>query len=589
MSFQALVKVAFILLAAWHSGEMFSTGHQSVQSAGAANKGEAPAVDSFGGLTDLPSSKGSSGNWGAEKFNNHWLLVTPAGHGFFLLGVYNVSGDTHPDDLRGTYDSRVIKKYGDKDITWGPQQNRRLKSWGFNAVTTYGVTWTWPTQKDPHWKGGEQPVKMPIVVSVWPSRYCRTNLWNLAPRPCKSLMHGVNPKYYGGGGEFPDVFDTNFDLFVDGLLTHDTTLQPTLQSPWTIGIQSDDSDDLRGFGSGVDFPTQPAGNEHPHLGYIAVITRPTQERNPFDGKPYADAVVYTKRQLKQFLLDKYGSVAALNTAWGSSYDSFDSDGGWGMGKGLMDEDGRHTAWLGNNPYTLAGASPGAKADMDAFLFELAKKYFEVMKLRIGKRAPGKMFFGPTVTGAWRSPARRQILRAAGLYVDVLSTSLDAGNPAILDFVGQFLGDKAVILWQGSHANADSAAFRYRDPNPGSVFAYPNQKERGLFYARELSTYLNATASSTGANSIAGLLWWEFHDNWGEKANWGLVSLMDNAYDGKESTVSGGKPGVNGSAQCKDPWGYSCGAEERDYGDFVSSVRDANMKLLNSIVTAGKSR
>ncbi len=255
----------------------------------------------------------------------------------------------------------------------------------------------------------------------------------------------------------------------------------------------------------------------------------------------------------------------------------------------MDEDGRHTGWLGNSPYSLADASAGAKADIDAFLYEIAKKYFEVMKRRIQARAPGKIFFGPTVTGAWRSPARRQILQAAGQYVDVLSSSLDAGNPGMVDFVGQFLGDRAVVLWQGSHANADSAVYRYRDLNSGSVFAYHDQKERGLFYARELATYLNATVRKTGTNPVAGLLWWEFHDNWGEKVNWGLVSLMDNAYDGKEATNSGGRPGAIGSARCKDPRGFPCGAEERDYGDFIGSVREANLNLLSGLVSELKSR
>jgi hypothetical protein len=83
----------------------------------------------------------------------------------------------------------------------------------------------------------------------------------------------------------------------------------------------------------------------------------------------------------------------------------------------------------------------------------------------------------------------------------------------------------------------------------------------------------------------GFIWWEFHDNYGERANWGLVTLSDNAYDGKEATVSGGRPGVVGSARCRDAWGFPCGSEERDYGDFLSVVRDTNFNILRNLIGA----
>ena len=48
----------------------------------------------------------------------------------------------------------------------------------------------------------------------------------------------------------------------------------------------------------------------------------------------------------------------------------------------------------------------------------------------------------------------------------------------------------------------------------------------------------------------------------EKKNWGLVSLMDNAYDGVEA----------GMAQGIDAWGYPTGGEENNYGDFIGPAR-----------------
>jgi hypothetical protein len=70
----------------------------------------------------------------------------------------------------------------------------------------------------------------------------------------------------------------------------------------------------------------------------------------------------------------------------------------------------------------------------------------------------------------------------------------------------------------------------------------------------------------------GLLFWALTDSLGEGQNWGLVSLLDNAYDGREAVRAAGR----------DAWGYPTGGEERDYGDFISSVRHANLSALQTI-------
>jgi hypothetical protein len=59
------------------------------------------------------------------------------------------------------------------------------------------------------------------------------------------------------------------------------------------------------------------------------------------------------------------------------------------------------------------------------------------------------------------------------------------------------------------------------------------------------------------------------DNWAEKSNSGLVTLRGNAYDGEEAVMAIGK----------DPWGYPTGGEERDYGDFLTGAREANLAVL----------
>jgi hypothetical protein len=116
---------------------------------------------------------------------------------------------------------------------------------------------------------------------------------------------------------------------------------------------------------------------------------------------------------------------------------------------------------------------------------------------------------------------------------------------------------------GYKANPDSAMWKYDQ----SWLVAKTQKERAGLYSSEVTLMFNYKTSD-GTYPVVGLDWWEYMDKWGERADWGLVSPRDNAYDGKEAVV----------ARAKDPWGYSTGGEESDYGDFISTVRDTNMAV-----------
>ncbi|MGH9438266.1 MAG: hypothetical protein ACRD22_10310, partial [Terriglobia bacterium] len=486
------------------------------------------------------------------------------------------------DEMGGNYYDRVLQKYGSIAGVWAPQTNRRLLSWGFNTIGPYSHYLTFPITTNSSWPGGTQPVKMPFVWLESITPYAETNLNNWAPGPTKSIYRGVNPSYYPNGGDFPDVFDPNFDAYVNANIANDVNgVAGVLGSPWLMGVMIDDTDNLMGFGAGADFPTEPIDNPSPHLGWITLITAPTQTINPFTDQPYTDTTVYTKLALANFLQSRYGTIQALNAAWGSNYTTFGSSGGWGVGTGLLDEDGRHSSWVGTDPYGLSNANPAVKADLNAFLFQLASKYYSIMSTRLKQHDPNVLYFGPSTTGGWRSPAHAPIIQAASQYVDVFSTSLDASDQARLNFVAQNLGDKPMIYWEGMYANPDSSRWRYPNPNPGSPYAYDTQSARGQGYANDLSSYVNMVAAPTGSIPSAGLIYWDWADSLGEETNWGLVTLMDNAYDGKESTISGGTPGVVGSAACADPWGFPCGGEEHNYGDFIDSVRNANLNALET--------
>ncbi len=412
-----------------------------------------PATDQFGGLLALPSPNGATGHFRVEKFGNRWLFVTPEGHGFFLLGVYFVSGDDHTDELGSSYNARFAAKYGSIAIGWA-QANRRLKTWGFNTIGPYSYRMTLPSDHEPEWPGGEHPYKMPFILTG-----NNTGISGRFTGSYKNLYVGTNPSNFPGeqAPNFPDLYDPGFKTFATNLYSSDQNLAFYKSFPWFIGYMTDDTDYLSGFGPGADFPTD-LPKYHFHLGFLVLVTAPTQATNPYSTptrQPYSDTKVYTKYALRDFLATKYGTIAALNAAWNSTYTSFDSDGGWGTGAGLLDEDGRasHT-WLGNPPdrYTLAGMTAQMKADLDDFLYQMAKTYFSIVRTAYKSVAPNSLFLGPTSIGGWGVPGRAPILKAAGQYLDVLNIGGTDGSQAQLDFYAKWVGDIPIATWAGIPAN-----------------------------------------------------------------------------------------------------------------------------------------
>jgi len=93
----------------------------------------------------------------------------------------------------------------------------------------------------------------------------------------------------------------------------------------------------------------------------------------------------------------------------------------------------------------------------------------------------------------------------------------------------------------------------------------------------VTTYPDIVYSASGIHPYVGILWWQYLDNWGEKNDWGLVSLSDNAYDGKEARAN--QPDSKQNTPCSRPLtSYKCGGEQRNYGDVISWVTAAHMQI-----------
>jgi hypothetical protein len=339
---------------------------------------------------------------------------------------------------------------------------------------------------------------------------------------------------------------------------------------------------LTGFGAGSDFDTVANGaiggaRNQSNLGLVVLLDQPFQASSSYWGVTYSDQTLYAKQRLSSFLQNRYGSISALNSAWNSTYTTFGSAGGWGSGSGLLDEDGRHTGWIPSDTIHLAGSASAFQTDMNDFLKIFAIQYFSVIKKGMSVYAPGILYLGPTTLGSWGTPSRAQVYQAAASYVDmIMVATIPAGvsdDQQRIDFIAKNAGDKPWASWEGMFGQPDSYMYPY--PAPDDVAPQSSkQADRAQVYVGRVNSLINAKTTS-GTYPVVGLKFWELVDNWGETANWGLLTRRDNAYDGLADVIATGK----------DAWGYSTGGENKNFGDFLNAVATTNNGIYATLTGA----
>jgi hypothetical protein len=518
--------------------------------------GADPLVDQYGGVA--PAVATATGYYRVQQVGNRWMFVTPEGNGMWMTGIYAAIFPESVDDLGTNTRDRITAKYGTTGWfgNWRVNTARRLRRWGFNTLAEYHH---WGMRPGP--LSNPNPEKLPYIHIIKPSYYVLDNRYGFGAGPVKDLIVGTDTRYYTGyrGAQTPDFFDPNFESYVDGWMRLDDGLRyGNNGNPWMLGIAMDDTDHLLGFGPG---PEVVAPRLHPHLGWIALVTNFQQASSPWVSS-YADQRVHTKYALRDFLAGRYGTILALNAAWGSSYTSFDSAGGWGVGSGLLDENGSH-AWVGDWANEMGAASAALRADLSDFLYLFARRYFTVMAAKMRQYAPQHLVFGPASLNGWGGLTRKEILRAAGESVDVLQAAISSQE--VLDLTASYAGNRPIVTWDSFVANGESAMWRY--PNPEDLAT-------GTRLADTQSDILFNATTSTGVHAVAGIKFWSWTDNWGEKVNFGLVSLSDNAYDGREAVTGAGT----------DPEGWPTGGEEGNYGDFISPLAAAHATVVAALGT-----
>lgn len=538
-------------------------------------------LDEYGGLKNARSPEGGTGFFRVEKSGDRWTFVDPLGNDFWLLSVYAACP--------------WVVKIPEGKVAWGNHVNERLISWGFNALGEFTSTCDSPigTHGGSTYNNPRMPVIM-IIGAAQDSMFNPKSQFINLPEAVKNIMAGVpNSAYTGYRGPMVDVYDPKFQAAYHSEV--DYWMQQYTggfaDKSWILGITTDDADDLFGFKSGGDAPVA----NYPNVGYLIAVAQfqYTAQQNP-SGGAWIDPKLYSKYAWITFLQQKYSNnIEALNRAWGTNgfYTSFGDSGGYGTGTGVIDEDGRHTAWMGNDPFTLDGshnshgsactsgclaASAGVRTDLNGFLYQFSKEYATIAVSAIRAVDKNHLIFGPAALNNYGASAPSQVLQ--GLSdggIQVFQFNYDPGYGPSANSMGgddrsYDLVKKPAFIWYTVVANPDSALSGLTPPC--CLFDFPTQRARAAQYATiDMPNFLNAQGSD-GVHYVLGIDWWALYDDPVQHANFGLISDLDNAYDGKAAVRASGV----------DSWGVQTGGEREDYGDFLDTVRQANLNALRVI-------
>src|SRR5438093_2346180 len=436
----------------------------------------AAAADQYGGITELKVPGAPAGRWSVATLTQtdgtrRLVFVTPAGNAFWLRGVYALNTNGSVITLPGypvgyTHDQRAITKAGSR-AAWIAYTVKRVRSWAFNTVAEYSHSTAYPIA-DEYGNAGTEKVAFTQML--------RNAYYAVTSGPIKNIYAATDPAMY------PDYRDRQvLDVYDPAWAA---SLDPTKVTPFTdpnlgyfIGLTLGDSDDMFGMGPGPDLP---AARLHPHIGGAVLIASPTHAANPLLGKIYTDPKVYSKYAFRDQMKTKYGTIEALNAAWSARYTTFDSDGGWPMGKGFLDESGRN-AWIGKDRLAFTAATAGVKADLDGFLLDFMRTYFRPMTAYYRARYPGSLMFSMSTFNGWGGITRAPILKAAGEFCDVIHAA--AGSQEVLNRTMALVGDRPLISWIGNPANPNSALFRYAN---SLDFGRQSQADRAAWYTRALT-------------------------------------------------------------------------------------------------------
>ncbi len=288
----------------------------------AAVKVRSQTFDIYGGVTQAPCSGGVTSEWYAQQIGHRWVFCDPLGNAFVARAVYFITGDGNTDVtyVPQSFNTTVAAKYPPNTAAsvWNSELSR-LASWGFNA----GGLGSYPHATDSY-----VTVKLPFIESTneannsWQDcevfHQCK-NLWNLRWPP--NWAYDSNTSH-----NITDAFEPTWQADANTKFASDSNIAAYAASPYLIAFETSDTDNCSFCSTGVDFPNSVYWAQ---ANYWVLGSGPHAWWNGFGSNAlYTDQTNNTKAHWSSFLSSEYGTIAALNAAWGTGgyYTTFGTSG-----------------------------------------------------------------------------------------------------------------------------------------------------------------------------------------------------------------------------------------------------------------------
>lgn len=369
-----------------------------------------PAVDTYGGLTARPCAagraQGIAGRWSTQLASDgKWQLCDPSNNAFRGLWAANINEANSGTDNQGaTMNARLILKYpnvGHFHCWYAETKLHQLQDWGFNGMTFPADVWALGYFTDTScngqdgWASGSPPHRTPAVGFLDDANvglHNDSSLGTGVPKELNYLTDGATAGFSQVSFLQPDEMDPVFISWINGALNQSSLFQDIglcfTNNTWCIAIQVGerdihhnlasayaDSSDNSGYGG------EESGRAATDPAYLTLVAAPFAKGNASgltSLSPGASSNVYffntdvvaAKAGLEAFLQAEYGTIGALNAAWGTSYTQWDSTRTVVTGESAFTGDGATTSFTHNlahanvDPYSIQYKVAGVLQGLD---------------------------------------------------------------------------------------------------------------------------------------------------------------------------------------------------------------------------------
>lgn len=438
-----------------------------------------PDRDRYGGWTQGPTLK-AAGFFRVEKVDGKWWLVTPDGHLFWSIGVDCVGTQAATITTGREYMFSWLPDAGDplarhrgriKSAHMGPvKEGDTFNFYAANLQRKFGTDWLNPwseltLSRLTSWGFN--------TIANWSDHLFYGN--GRVPYVATAHIGGDHDRLSSGSdywGRMHDPYDPRFTE--DAARAIRTIAAKVRNDPWCIGWFVDNELSWGGFGD-------PAGRHGLARGALA-----------------EPATSHAKKAFISRLRDKYVDIARLNEAWGTKLADWEA----------LD-----------SPFKVEGGLPELmKADMYAFVKDLARRYFTTVRDQLREADPNHLYMGCRF--AWQT---EEAVEASAEICDVVSFNIYAvtADPKRMEAARPL--DKPCILGEFHFGALDRGMLHT------GLVAAADQATRAAMYRDYVYSALDNPM-------VVGCHWFQYLDQPltgrsydGENYNIGFVTVTDTPY------------------------------------------------------------